>query len=113
MKLLRVDREELTILRIEGALDALSAPLVHPIIETLVAERRRRVVVDLGELSLIDSSGVGALVSLYKRLHEQGGLVRAIGVRGQPLAIFELLRLDVYFCAPGSTRSEAQAPFYS
>ena len=43
---------------------------------------------------MVDSSGVGALVSLYKRVRGQGGEVVVIGLRDQPLAIFRLLRLD-------------------
>ena len=43
---------------------------------------------------MVDSSGIGALVSLYKRVRAQGGSVVIKGVRDQPLAIFRLLRLD-------------------
>jgi anti-anti-sigma factor len=43
---------------------------------------------------MLDSSGVGALVSLYKRVRAQGGDVVVTGLRDQPLAIFRLLRLD-------------------
>jgi anti-anti-sigma regulatory factor len=43
---------------------------------------------------MVDSSGVGALVSLYKRARAQGGAVIVTGLRDQPLAIFRLLRLD-------------------
>ena len=43
---------------------------------------------------MLDSSGVGALVSLYKRVRARGGEVVVLGLRDQPLAIFRLLRLD-------------------
>ena len=43
---------------------------------------------------MVDSSGVGAIVSLYKRVRGQGGEVVVSGLRDQPLAIFRLLRLD-------------------
>ena len=57
-------------------------------------DKRKRVTVDLSALRLIDSSGVGAIVSLYKRVRAQGGKVGVTGLRDQPLAIFKLLRLD-------------------
>jgi anti-sigma B factor antagonist len=50
--------------------------------------------VDLSRLRIVDSSGVGALVSLYKRLRAQGGEMVVSGLQNQPLAIFRLLRLD-------------------
>jgi anti-sigma B factor antagonist len=90
----RNDHDDQTTLIIEGSLDALSAPDIRPTIESLVSERRTKVIVDLSSLRLIDSSGVGALVSLYKRVKAQGGDVTIVGVRDQPLAIFKLLRLQ-------------------
>ena len=55
------------------------------------------VTVDLSDLRLNDSSGVGAMVSLYKRIRANGGEVRFVGVTAQPLVIFKLLRLDRAF----------------
>jgi anti-sigma B factor antagonist len=45
-------------------------------------------------LRLIDSSGVGAVVFLYKKAKEYGGVVTVHGLCEQPAAIFKLLRLD-------------------
>ena len=86
-----------TLLTIEGALDAMSTPELRPVIEEIIAESTDRVVVDLSKLRLIDSSGVGAIVSLYKRVRARGGQVTVRGLRDQPLAIFRLLRLDRVF----------------
>jgi anti-sigma B factor antagonist len=93
----RTDQGDQTTLRIEGSLDAMSTPELRATIDTLVAEKRTRVIVDLSSLRLIDSSGVGAIVSLYKRLRAQGGQLQVRGLRDQPLAIFRLLRLDRVF----------------
>ena len=97
-----------TFLRIRGELDALSAPELRPVLDKLVDERHPIVSVDLSELRLIDSSGVGALVSLYKRVRATGGSVRFTGVRAQPLVIFKLLRLDIVF---GIAEEGAQAVY--
>jgi anti-sigma B factor antagonist len=93
----RVDQGEETVLQIEGALDAVSAPDLRPTLDLLVSERRQKIVIDLSSLRLIDSSGVGALVALFKRIRANGGNVSVIGLRDQPLAIFRLLRLDRVF----------------
>jgi len=83
-----------TALTIEGVLDALTAPEIRPTIDSLVQEKRLSIRVDLSSLRMIDSSGVGVIVSLYKRCKAFGGVVRVDGLHGQPLAIFKLLRLD-------------------
>jgi len=90
----RTDTEAATVLKIEGTLDAHTVTELRPDLETLVADNPRRVIVDLSALRLIDSSGVGAIVSLYKRIRASGGQVSVTGMRDQPLAIFKLMRLD-------------------
>jgi anti-sigma B factor antagonist len=81
-------------LMIEGELDAISVFDLRPVLDGLVTKRPKRVEVDLSRLRIVDSSGVGALVSLYKRLRAQGGEMVVSGLQNQPLAIFRLLRLD-------------------
>ena len=97
MNYTRKDEGDVTVLRISGSLDALSTPDLRPVIDELVTEKRPAVTVDLSELRLIDSSGVGAIVSLYKRMRAVGCRVDVVGLKDQPLAIFRLLRLDRVF----------------
>ncbi len=97
MKFSRVDKGDETFLRVEGVLDALTVPELRPTVEALVAEERKSIVVDLASLRVIDSSGVGLLVSLLKRCKPFGGVVSVVGLKDQPLAIFKLLRLDRVF----------------
>lgn len=101
MRCIRVERGDETVLRIEGTLDALSAPVLRSVANALIDEWRSSVTLDLSALHLIDSVGVAVLVSLYKRLMAQGGSVSAVGLCAQPLAIFRLLRLDKRFSSVG------------
>jgi anti-anti-sigma factor len=93
----RSDEGDATVLRITGVLDAMTVPNIRRTIDAIVTEQRSPVTVDLSALRLIDSSGVGIIVSLYKRCRAYGGVVRVDGLRDQPLAIFKLLRLDRVF----------------
>jgi anti-sigma B factor antagonist len=93
----RTDQGEVSNLRIAGTLDVNTAPELAPAIDKIVDDKRTRVVVDLAGLDLIDSSGVAALVALYKRVRANGGEVKVINARDQPLAIFKLLRMDKVF----------------
>lgn len=97
MNCVRTDETALTTLKVRGELDALSAPELRPILDQVVTDAPAQVVIDLSELRLVDSSGVGALVSLYKRVRAYGGAVSFAGVTAQPLVIFKLLRLDAVF----------------
>lgn len=93
----RTDEGDRTTLRIGGVLDATTAPNIRRTLDALVAEQRHDITVELSDLRMIDSSGVGVIVSLYKRTRAFGGEVRLSGLRDQPLSIFKLLRLDRVF----------------
>jgi len=86
-----------TTLEIEGTLDAVTAPELRTVVDQLVNERRPSITLELSSLRLIDSSGVGVIVSLFKRIRANGGQVKIVGLRDQPRAIFRLLRLDRVF----------------
>lgn len=83
-----------TRIAVEGELDTVTVGDLRAQIDKVVAAEPKRVEVDLAALRMLDSSGVGALVSLYKRVRGYGGEVVMVGLRDQPLAIFRLLRLD-------------------
>lgn len=97
MSYVRKDNGDTTTLKIEGTLDAITAPEVRGETDRIVADGRLSVTVDLTTLRIIDSSGVGVIVSLYKRIRAHGGHVAIVGLRDQPRAVFRLLRLDKVF----------------
>jgi anti-sigma B factor antagonist len=97
MKYSRRDNGDDTVLEIEGTLDAVTAPDLRSEVDALVNENRKEVTLELSGLRLIDSSGVGVIVSLFKRVRANGGQVKIVGLRDQPRAIFRLLRLDRVF----------------
>jgi anti-sigma B factor antagonist len=86
-----------TKLTIRGSLDINTAPPLAEEIDRIIAGKPSKVQVDLASLDLIDSSGVAALVKLYKGVRSAGGAVQISGARDQPLAIFKLLRMDKVF----------------
>ena len=57
----------------------------------------RLVVVDFSSTAYIDSSGLGALVSLGKRIRESGGELRLAALNEDLRTLFELTRLDTLF----------------
>lgn len=83
-----------TKLTIRGSLDINSARLLAEEIDRVVATKPPKVKVDLSALDLIDSSGVAALIKLYRGMRGNGGAIIIRGARDQPLAVLKLLRMD-------------------
>ncbi len=80
------------VLKIEGDFDAAAAREIKPRLEQLAASGKN-VTVDMSAVEFIDSSGVGALVFLHKRLIASGQKVIVTGLNGQPLELLTYLRL--------------------
>jgi anti-sigma B factor antagonist len=90
----KAEREGWLLLAPEGNLDAMTAPTLKDAVISIEQAKQLKVVVDLSRLALIDSTGVGVLISLFKRLRALNGHVYFAGLTGQPKEIFRLLRLD-------------------
>lgn len=54
-------------------------------------------VIDFERTGYIDSSGLGVLVSLSKRIRENGGKLRIAGLNQDLRTLFELTKLDSLF----------------
>ena len=57
----------------------------------------RKFVIDFANTGYIDSSGLGVLVSLSKKIREQGGELRLAGLNEDLRTLFELTKLDTLF----------------
>ncbi|MFL6692018.1 MAG: STAS domain-containing protein [Ramlibacter sp.] len=77
-------------------LDASVAPAFKAQVVDLVQAGERRLVIDLAPLDFLDSSGLGALVSILKALGSQGSMA-VCGARGGVLSLFKLTRMDKVF----------------
>ncbi len=54
---------------------------------------------NLSRVSFVDSCGIGALVSLHRKLVAKGHRLKVLGLRGQPLQLFINLQLIPLFCS--------------
>jgi anti-sigma B factor antagonist len=77
-------------------LDASVAPLFKEQLLEIVRGGERRIVIDLSEVTFVDSSGLGAMVSVLKALGGQGALA-VCGARSSVLELFRLTRMDKVF----------------
>jgi anti-sigma B factor antagonist len=70
----------------------------------------KKFVIDFTRTGYIDSSGLGVLVSLSKKIREQGGDLRLAGLNEDLQTLFELTKLDTLFSIV-KTPEEAVAAF--
>ena len=70
----------------------------------------RKFLIDFAKTGYIDSSGLGVLVSLSKKIREQGGELRLANLNDDLKTLFELTKLDTLFQI-AETREKALTSF--
>jgi len=98
-------------MNLQGEMDALGCTQIRTELEQVTnSDSNKKVILNMNLVSFLDSSGVGVIVFLYKRLKANGRTLEIVDVRGQPKELMELLRIDtvipVQMSSDSNTTSE-------
>lgn len=89
--------DAIAIVEVEGQLVVSNRQeLKQEVLEALEAGGRK-FLIDFQKTGYIDSSGLGILVRLSKRIREEGGELRLANLNEDLRSLFELTRLDTVF----------------
>lgn len=81
------------IVTLKGPFDIESVADCRPELEALSERSESGVILSMSGVTFLDSSGVGALVFLFKRLNARKARLHLVGLTGQPLKLIRLLRI--------------------
>jgi anti-sigma B factor antagonist len=89
---------DVTILRLSGRLELEEGDLVfRDYVNRLVAEGRVKIVLDLKDVSRIDSAGLGMLVSKYLSTQKSGGMIKLVCLTRRSDHLMDITRLATVF----------------
>jgi anti-anti-sigma factor len=86
------------IVEISQDMDAATMAKLKPRLEELAA-MAQDIRLDLRGVRFIDSSGIGGIVFLFKRLRENARVLTLVNVSGQPLSLMRQLQLGFLVAA--------------
>ena len=104
------DAGGVTVVQVEGQLVVGNRQELKDLVQAALDRGDRRLLIDFSRTGYIDSSGLGALVSLSKKIRESGGELRLSGLNEDLRSLFELTKLDTLF-AIAETPKQALASF--
>jgi len=79
---------------VAGEVDSSSAEQFREQLVSLIAGDTKHLVVNLADLTYINSSGLGALVAGYRRVRALDGTLKLCNVRSSIAEVVKLIRLD-------------------
>jgi anti-sigma B factor antagonist len=105
-----LSRGERAVVQVLGDLDIASAPDFRAEIDRLVRHDQLDVLVDLTEVSFIDSTGISALIATLKGLRKSGGGMELVLDNAKLLKIFRVAGLTGVFAIYPDLDSALQEP---
>ena len=98
MKVSTRQMDSITIVELSGriTLGEESAAL-RETIGALVGKGNKKILLKLGEVTYIDSSGIGALVSAFNVIRGQGGELKLVNVTQKVRDLLHMTKLDTLF----------------
>ncbi len=88
---------EVSVLKLSGRLDSISAPKLKDRVKACAGNGLIRLVIDMADIDFVDSSGLGSLVACLRSLNKLAGDMRIAALQDRVRAVFELIRLHHIF----------------
>jgi anti-sigma B factor antagonist len=88
---------ESVVVSVEGQLIAGNRQQLRDAIVSEIDRGAHAFVIDFADTGYIDSAGLGALVSLSKKIRESNGSLRLLNLNDDLRTLFELTKLDTLF----------------
>jgi anti-anti-sigma factor len=85
---------------------AASIPELRSKMRGMVEEGVRELVVDLTDVRMVDSSGIGLLISAHNSLHWVGGRLAVIHASADIMELFQSMRMHQHFSVSGDRSGE-------
>jgi anti-sigma B factor antagonist len=91
------EREDVTILALKGRITVGEVSPVREKISELIANGHVRIVLDLGHVDYIDSTGLGNLVISFTQVQKAGGALKLVRLNKRNVELLALTRLHTVF----------------
>lgn len=93
----QVGQQVAPVLAVHGRFDAHQVPQVQQDMDALLESGATTIIVDLSDVTFVDSSALAVIVRGMKRCRERSGELILCGMRQPVRIIFELTRMDRAF----------------
>jgi len=97
MEVLVREAGEVGIIELAGEIDIYNCSEIKKLIDAYIGRNIKKIVVDMGKVTYIDSSTIGVMLSELKRLEDRKGGLKIINLKGAPRNVFEMARLEGVF----------------
>ena len=99
-----------TVLAVSGEVDVYTAPALRDRIADLLDSGQHQLIIDLGGVEFLDSTGLGVLVAGLNRAREVGGSLSLVCPQERVLKLFRITGLDEVFTVHSTVHEALGSP---
>ena len=96
-------------LKITGLIDLSASPKLREYLHEIAESQPMAVVINLADVSYIDSSGLATLIEFYRELNAGGGKLALCALQPRVRTVFDLVRLNELFQISDTPEAAAAA----
>lgn len=85
---------DIAVIHISGRLDAATSQAMRKLLNDTITEGHVQVIINLKDVSFVDSSGLSAIVSGYRLLRDQSGRLALVAAGAQAMVALKQTRLN-------------------
>lgn len=94
LKIYKQQTDEGLMVRVAGEIDAFTAPKLREELLALANGKKKTIVVNMKDVSYLDSTGIGVFVGLFKQLKKNGGELQLVDLSERVKRLFQITGLS-------------------
>lgn len=97
MRITMDEKNGISIFRLSGDIDITTSPDLKKTLDRAITDTKNKVVLNLKDVSYVDSSGLATLVEIFKILRSRNGNLKLTDLSDKVKGLFEITKLDKLF----------------
>jgi anti-sigma B factor antagonist len=94
MRLKESVEDGIEVFALQGEIDLHYAPVLRSLMQSKIKAQARALVLDLGDVNYIDSSGLATIIEYFRDASKHAGILCLVGMNSNLKTTFEIVRLD-------------------
>ncbi len=91
------NKNGLAVCYVDGEIDINTSPGIKKSFDRLISSKAPRIVINLSNVTYVDSSGLATLVEILKSMRSYGGRLRLTNLSSKVKSLFEITKLEKLF----------------
>ena len=88
---------DVTVCALSGEININTSPDLRKVFDELITQKAKKVILDLGGVTYIDSSGLATLIEVLRKMKRYDGRLRLCGLSDKIRSLFEITKLTKLF----------------